>query len=78
MTNEQLKELWGDELFNVFADHITEDGWLTKDWNQIIENEIPRFDKDYNDNEKYTDSYQRMYLLNYVESDCGNFIKPQI
>ncbi|AZA91165.1 Uncharacterised protein [Chryseobacterium nakagawai] len=76
MTVEELKKLWGKDLFEAFADHFTNDGWLTTDWGQIIENEIPQFDNDWNDNPRYKDTYQRMYLLDHVESDCGKFIKP--
>lgn len=35
MTTEQKKELWGEELFNAFADHIDENGWLTVNFGDI-------------------------------------------
>lgn len=76
MTTEEIKELWGDELFNVFADHIDEDGFLTNDWHLIIENEIPKFDNDWNDNPKHTETYQRMYLLDTEKNSDGTKIRP--
>lgn len=76
MTQEDIKELWGEDLYSVFANHINQEGWLTEDWSDIIENEIPKFDKDYNDNPLFKETYERMYNLDYIESECGNFIKP--
>lgn len=78
MTIKELKEIWGESLFNVFADHINDDGWLTTDWGQIIENEIPQFDNDWNDNPKYKDTYQRMYLLDLEEkeTETGIWFRP--
>ena len=40
MTTEQKKELWGEELFNAFANHIDENGWLTEDWAGILDKEM--------------------------------------
>lgn len=76
MTTEELKELWGEDLFKVFGNHLTEDGWLTEDWGNILEKEVPQFDKDYNDNPDYKETYQRMCYLDHEESDCGKFIRP--
>lgn len=76
MTYEEKKELWGEDLFNVFAGAINEEGWLTSDWGEIIEEEIPRLDEDYNDNPQYSETYSRMYNLDHEESDCGKFIRP--
>lgn len=76
MTTEEIKELWGEELFDVFADHIDEEGFLTNDWGNIIENEIPKFDKNWNDNPKYTDTYQRMYLIDIENNSDQTRIRP--
>lgn len=75
MKTEKLKDLWGEELFNVFANHIDEDGCLTESWAEIIENEIPKFDDDYNDNPLYRETYSRMYNMEFEE--IGNKIRPQ-
>lgn len=74
---EILKELWGEDLFDVFAGHLTEDGWLPSNWNLIIENEIPQFDKNWNDNPKYTETYQRMYMQDLEENEDGSMVRPK-
>lgn len=74
MNNNQ--ELWGDDLYKVFADYINEEGWLTADWANIIEHEVERFDNDYNDNPEYKETYGRMYNLDYQESSDGTLIRP--
>jgi len=76
MTSKDIKKLWGDELYDVFAEHINEDGWLTEDWVDIIESEIPRFDSDWNDNPVYKDTYQRMYMLDMVSNEDETMCKP--
>lgn len=73
ITNE---ELWGEDLFKVFGDHLNENGWLTPDWQNIIEKEVPRLDEDYNDNQEYRETYQRMYMMDFEESEDGKLIRP--
>jgi hypothetical protein len=70
------EELWGEDLFKVFGNHINEDGWLTSDWAQIIEDEVPRFDTDYNDNPEHSETYSRMYNLDYEENADQTLIRP--
>lgn len=75
-TIEELKELWGEELFSVFAEHIDQNGWLTSDWARILEQEVPRLDEDYNDNPEYSDTYSRMYNKDFEESQDGLLLRP--
>ncbi|RWX03390.1 hypothetical protein [Flavobacterium cerinum] len=77
MNEQQLIELWGEDLYNVFADHIDENGWLTSEWQNIIEAEIKRFDEDFNDNPLYKDTYGRMYNVDFEESEDGTLIRPK-
>lgn len=76
MTKTEIKQLWGAELYSVFAEHIDENGFLTEDWATIVESEVRRFDEDWNDNPKYTDTYQRMYNLDFISNDDETMIKP--
>lgn len=76
MSTEEIQELWGEDLFKVFAGALNEEGWLTSDWNEIIEEEIPRLDEDYNDNPKYADTYQRMHMMDFEDSEDGKMIRP--
>ena len=78
MTTEQKKELWGEELFNAFAEHIDENGWLTEDWGEILDKEMPDFDEDYNDNENKKEVFSRMYNLDYEESEDGSMLRPVV
>lgn len=71
-----VKSLWGEDLYKVFQNHIDEKGWLTCDWGVIIEREVPRLDEDYNDNPAYSETYAKMYLLDFEETQDGKFIRP--
>lgn len=62
---ESNKELWGDDLFSVFGEHIDENGWLTADWAPILEAKVPKWDSDYNDNPEHANTYSRMYNLDF-------------
>ncbi|KGT09532.1 hypothetical protein NV63_06815 [Elizabethkingia anophelis] len=70
------KELWGDVLYNAFQGHINEDGWLTSDWAQIIEDNYSDWDKDYNDTGEKRNLYQRMYLIDLEDSEDEKFVRP--
>lgn len=70
------EELWGEDLYKVFTNHINDQGWLTSNWANIIEDEVPRWDDDYIDNPEYSDTYSRMYNLEYEESEDGKLIRP--
>lgn len=70
------EKLWGEDLHSVFGDDINEQGWLTAEWGEIIEKNVPRFNKDFSDNPKYKETYGRMYNLDYEESEDGLFIRP--
>lgn len=76
MKDSEIKELWGKDLYRVFGGHIDKDGWLTNDWSGTLENEVPRFDKDYNDNPEYTGTYNRMYLMEFEDNADNTMIKP--
>lgn len=70
------KELWGDVLYNAFQEHISEDGWLTSDWAQIIEDNYSDWDKDYNDTGEKKNLYQRMYLIDLEDSEDEKYVRP--
>jgi len=76
MTEEQIIKLWGEDLYNVFSDHINDEGWLTENWADIIEEEIPKFDEDWNDNELYTDTYGSMYNIEFESNEDETLIRP--
>lgn len=62
-TQEELIQIWGDDLFETFGHHFDNEGWLTVDWTQIIEDEIPKWDEDFNDNEEYKEAFIHMYQI---------------
>ncbi len=70
------KELWGADLYAVFSRHINKKGWLSSEWAKVIENEVPRFDGNYNDNPVYKSTYNRMYNIDFEESEDGLMIRP--
>lgn len=70
------KELWGDVLYNAFQEYINEDGWLTSDWGQIIEDNYSDWDKDYNDTGEKKNLYQRMYLIDLEDSEDEKYVRP--
>lgn len=68
-TQEELIQIWGNDLFETFGHHIDNEGWLTADWTKIIEDEIPKWDDNFHDNEEYGDAYMRMYQIDYEENE---------
>lgn len=76
MSRDEIQQLYGEELFNVLKEHIDEEGWITTNWHEIIEDEIPRFDENYNDNPVYRDTYQRMYYHDFEENEDKTRIRP--
>lgn len=79
LTLEQInanEKLWGEDLFYIFHNHIDSQGWLTSDWARIIEEEVPRFDKGYNDNPLYQNSYSKMYSLDFEDNEDESKIRP--
>jgi len=76
MTQEEIKKLWGDELYKVFSEHINNDGWLTSNWADIIEDEISKYDSDYNENPLYTKTYSRMYNIDLEMNSNGTMVTP--
>jgi len=75
-TEIKTEELWGEDLYNVFAHYINEEGWLTAEWADIIEKEVPRWDKNYNDNPEYKNTYSRMYNTEFEDNEKGDMIRP--
>lgn len=73
---EKNRILWGEDLYKVFRDYIDEEGWLTEEWAQVIDNEIPELDSDYNTNKLYSETYGRMYRTDFEKSIDGLFIRP--
>lgn len=76
MNDIDVKKLWGEDLYNVFAEHIDDEGWLPAEWSPIIENEVPRLDKYYNDNPEYARAYSAMYHMDFEDSQDGTKIRP--
>lgn len=68
-TEQELREIWGNDLYETFGNHIDEEGWLTSDWHLIIEEGIPKYDKNMRDNEDYTLAYGRMYNIDFEENE---------
>ena len=67
LNRKELISLWGEELFRLLGHHFDEFGFIREDWQEIIEDETPRFDKNYNDNPDYSEAYQLMYNLDFEE-----------
>lgn len=65
MSIEQMKELWGEELFKVFGNYLDEDGWLTSQWCDIIEENLSDWDDDFNDTNEKKEIYGTMYNIEF-------------
>lgn len=76
MTNKELKSLWGEPLYTAFKEYITEDGWLTNNWGQILEDNFSDWDDDYNDTNIKSRLYQAMYLKDFDDNFDNTHIKP--
>lgn len=77
MTTEQKTELWGEELLEAFGDHINDEGWLTSDWAQILEDNFSNWDSDFNDTNEKKQLFGLMYNLDFEESADGNYVRPK-
>ncbi|WP_313138426.1 hypothetical protein [Myroides sp.] len=65
MTTEEIKELWGEELYNVFEQHIDDEGFLTEKWANIIEDNLSDWDEDFNDTNEKKEVYGLMYNIDF-------------
>ncbi|KPE50134.1 hypothetical protein [Chryseobacterium indologenes] len=79
MNKKELKEIWGEKLFNAFADHIDQEGWLMQNWGPILEDNYSDWDEDYNDTNEKSNLYSTMYLQDFEEkkTESGIFIRPK-
>jgi len=75
---EEIKSLWGEDLFEVFGAYIDQEGWLTADWATILEAEVPKFDEHFRDNPEYSGTYQKMYLTEFEVTDDEKYIRPLV
>lgn len=70
------EELWGEQLFEALGEYITEDGWLTSAWVDILEDNFKDWDEDYNDTNEKKTLFGLMYNLDFEESADGKTIRP--
>lgn len=77
MTTEAKKELWGEFLFNVFEKYLDDEGWLTEEWAEIIEENYSDWDEDYNDTNNKKEIYSRMYNVDFESDDSETRIRPE-
>lgn len=72
---DQNIKIWGEELFQIFGDHIDNEGWLTEDWSEIIEEELSDWDENYNDTNKKRSAYGLMYNIDFEYNNDGTKIR---
>ncbi|WP_139420944.1 hypothetical protein [Chryseobacterium mulctrae] len=77
MDQEQIKEMWGDKLYNAFANYINDEGWLIGNWAAILENDFSDWDNNYNDTNEKSNLYSRMYNLDYEVNEDSSGIRPK-
>lgn len=65
MTNQEIKNLWGEELFRVFADDLDDEGWLTEDWAMIVDEKVSNWDEDFNDTNEQKEIFSLMYNIEF-------------
>jgi hypothetical protein len=68
MNTIEITQLWDERLLNAFGDLINEEGWLTIDWIDFLENNFKECKK--------KELIGLMYNLDFEESEDGNFIRP--
>ncbi|MDD1553133.1 hypothetical protein FO615_06020 [Riemerella anatipestifer] len=76
MSDKGVKSIWGEYLYNIFAEHIDEDGWLTSDFAEIIDNKLKDWDEDYVTTNERSKAYYRVYNTDFEESEDGLKIRP--
>ncbi|MBT0549155.1 hypothetical protein [Riemerella anatipestifer] len=76
MSDEGIKSIWGEYLYNIFAEHIDEDGWLIDNFAEIIDNKLKDWDEDYVDTGEKSEAYHRMHNTDFEESEDGLKIRP--
>lgn len=77
MSQEEIKKLWGKYLFPVFEEIIDAEGWLTQDWLDYFEENVPKYDSDWNDNPQHASIYGLMMYYDFEESEDGSKIRPE-
>lgn len=78
VVNVKEKELqgWDEKLIKAFGNLINDEGWLTSNWAEFLEENFKDWDEHGNDTNEKKELYQLMYNLDFETSDCGKFIKP--
>lgn len=77
--NEMLmnvQENWDQRLLEAFGDLINQDGWLTSDWAQHLEENFKDWDENGKDTNEKKELFGLMYNLDFEESEDGKFIRP--
>lgn len=65
----EMLPLWGDELSKFFSSDLNDTGWLTSEWAYLIEERLQE--------PKRGEMYNRMYLLEFEESEDGKLVRPK-
>lgn len=76
MNKEEIKNLWGEELFKIFANYLDPKGWLTVDWVDIVEDNLSDWDEDYNDTNEKKEVYGTMYNTDFEYNEDETKIRP--
>jgi hypothetical protein len=74
-TTEEIKAIWGEDLFETFADHFDEEGWLPAEWPTILERELKDWDEHFRDTHEKSTAYGRMYNIDFEENEDGTKIR---
>lgn len=67
---------WDERLVKAFGDQINEEGWLTPDWAQYLEDNFKDWDIDGIETNEKKELFGLMYNLDFEFSLDGGYIRP--
>lgn len=71
-----VPQVWDERLVKAFGNLINDEGWLTSDWHEHLENNFKDWDEDGIDTNEKKELYGLMYNLDFEESSDGKLIRP--
>jgi hypothetical protein len=71
-----VPQTWDERLVKAFGNLINEEGWLTPNWAEHLEENFKDWDEDGKETNEKKELYGLMYNLDFEESLDGGFIRP--
>lgn len=72
MTKTEIKQRWGSFLWKRLSPWIDNEGYIEKDFAQLVDDNFSNWDSDYNDTNENKEIFSRMYNLDFEDHPTDN------